>query len=392
MARSKEAASRLAPHGVTLNEGDRIANYRDFSAILYPVAKTCIGPLTAGTKYDYQVELVMPETAANLDAGSFMIRLFIYPDGFIAPENPHVPPPSAERYDSPSGRTIGRPTVAFKSVSLRYKSSFRRKLFSVVFALPIALGLPFFEEEQRVEAVLIQDLSHAGDSADACLAVTLNNAKLQVYDGKLTVTAKLEGLRYWCYHWFWTCFLLGTSLLFCFYGLIALALFLVAYAQVTRRKAKADQTIGKRSPPQRRSPSPSRDRVPVGMSDSPFLRLRRPLSVEERGESRQGFDENPRQETRLALKEQEQEKEKEKERASSADGDDENKPVKIETGLLSTLGVPAGEKPADEENITFQKDPESADDKDDDEDSAAGTGLSEAGPPVDLTTSSDEVQ
>lgn len=41
--------------------------------------------------------------------------------------------------------------------------------------------------------------------------VTLSDASIELYGASLTVTARLMGLRYYMYHWFWTAALLGVG-------------------------------------------------------------------------------------------------------------------------------------------------------------------------------------
>ena len=41
--------------------------------------------------------------------------------------------------------------------------------------------------------------------------VTLSDASIELYGASLTVTARLKGLRYYMYHWFWTAAVLGVG-------------------------------------------------------------------------------------------------------------------------------------------------------------------------------------
>jgi seipin len=299
--------------------------------VLYPVARTCIGPLTTGTKYDYNIDMTLPETPANLAAGNFMIRLFLYSDGVAAPENPHFPP---------LGTKATRTTIAHRSVSMRYRSGLRRTLYSVVFAIPIALGISWFDEYQTISTTLIQDLAHTGDSGEICVAISVNNPRVQIYEGSITIIAKLEGLRYWCYHWFLTCFLIGSSIFFGIYGFTALGLFGIIYTKMRHEKARED--------------------------------MRRELAEDQKTWAKTNGD-------AASLRKSSG--------STSSDGDeDENEPVKIRTPQSAPE---AGKPQGDYGKEVKQKDSDDTE-KDSadpyDSDSAAGTGLKSLGPAVGLNS------
>eukprot|EP01122_Echinamoeba_exundans_P002242 TRINITY_DN12203_c0_g1_i1.p1 TRINITY_DN12203_c0_g1~~TRINITY_DN12203_c0_g1_i1.p1 ORF type:complete len:425 (-),score=52.82 TRINITY_DN12203_c0_g1_i1:230-1504(-) len=320
---SKHYAATVAPLGA-LTDPSKVDHYRDLSAVLYPVARTCIGPLTTGTKYDYTIDVTLPETPANLAAGNFMVRLFLYSDGTAAPENPHFPQ---------SGSKSTRATMAHRSISMRYRSGLRRSLYAFVFAIPIALGISWFDEYQTISTTLIHDLAHTGDSGEICLAVSVNNPRIQIYEGSINIIAKLEGLRYWCYHWFLTCFLIGSSIFFSIYGFIALCLFGIIYTKMQHEKAREE--------------------------------VRRELAEAQRSVSKSNGAPSP----------------KESDKTSSSNGEDyENEPVRIQTPLNGSKSETAPNPGGAEQRGEDVSDPY-------DSDSAAGTGLRSLGPAVGLNSS-----
>ena len=45
----------------------------------------------------------------------------------------------------------------------------------------------------------------------SAITITLSDETVEIYGATLTVTARLRGLRYYMYHWFWTAAVLGVG-------------------------------------------------------------------------------------------------------------------------------------------------------------------------------------
>jgi hypothetical protein len=112
----------------------------------------------------------------------------------------------------------------------------------------MSLGLSWFEEKQELRVELLHMHRYSGASDTQCMLLEINNPKFQVYEANLVITAKLAGLRsglednqpfpqrltilaivfrYWCYHWYWTCLVLGTTTIFFVYCGIAMVVWLI---------------------------------------------------------------------------------------------------------------------------------------------------------------------
>ena len=79
-------------------------------------------------------------------------------------------------------------------VMLRYKSLLLRIMYTLVFFLPLLLGI--WEQKQLIELVLFESYYEPyGDGAISAV-VTVQNHNVQIYSSTLTVEANFSGFTY----------------------------------------------------------------------------------------------------------------------------------------------------------------------------------------------------
>jgi len=130
-------------------------------------------------EYDIFARFELPESEVNREFGVFMVQLELFHQG-------------------KGVFTSSRPTM------LRYKSGLLETMSTVAYAIPLLLGL--YEQKQIVDVRLVENLLQRFTSAN----ITLSKP-IQLYSASFTMQAKLSGLRYVCYNWFWTCSVIGSA-------------------------------------------------------------------------------------------------------------------------------------------------------------------------------------
>lgn len=153
----------------------------------------------------------------------------------------------------------GVTAVAERPLMLRWKSPLLRTIYTYLFAIPLSMGISWFQEVQTLETTILSSevflapesstttttddrpftyqnpprsreydtasSSSARKSAQQCYAILLNSPTVQVYSAQLTVDADIGGLRYVLYSFFTNC--LNTNVLsFFIHQLLLLSLLL----------------------------------------------------------------------------------------------------------------------------------------------------------------------
>jgi len=180
-----------------------------------PYARGCLSPFGEGQTYDYAVSLTLPESPLNYNVGVFMTRLVLFSSESAMTNltKTHTAPLALltldEVLDIPGVSAAGE-----RSLVLRWKSPLVRQLWTWAFALPMALGLGWFEERQTLETTILHaeafvpprgsdynkpSVLPPQESPEAqrtqCFALLLNSPALQLYDAHIYVDANIGGLR-----------------------------------------------------------------------------------------------------------------------------------------------------------------------------------------------------
>ncbi|KAI8991291.1 putative adipose-regulatory protein-domain-containing protein [Mycotypha africana] len=126
-------------------------------------------PLRHEQSYDLLLRLHVPTSDINFEVGNFMVNIKLYTE---------------------NGTLImdqARPSI------LRYQSNTQRVMRVFAKALPLVLG--FTEESQHLDITLIEDFTEIKSRAVKKVALSISDARLQIYDSKLMVLANFKGLR-----------------------------------------------------------------------------------------------------------------------------------------------------------------------------------------------------
>lgn len=203
--------------------------YPDPGSSDYIYAYHCIAPVTYPQTYNWKLSLEMPENPPNFDAGVFMVSLALYPpdqlptepqsqvrDMFYQHLRGNAGNPSVELQETGNNMRIGS-----RPLMLRWRPALYRVFQTLVFMVPRMtsdiLGLGWFEETQLMEVNMIEKhvaSKNATYSSKQCFVVSINNPTVQIYKATVQATVLLEGWRYLLYSWFWTCFFIGSFLIF----------------------------------------------------------------------------------------------------------------------------------------------------------------------------------
>lgn len=169
--------------------GSKLANLeRVGSKLLYP-----------GQIYTVSARIVMPESPANLAHGTLMLNA----DLLAANQQPiaHSARPIVMRYRSPVISTIR----------------------TVLLWLPMLLGL--VSESQTHHIILFNKYREPHSTPTASARLTLSADWAQIYSADLYISAELEGIAYFMYHWFYGTATIAIGAIWLWYSILALAIF-----------------------------------------------------------------------------------------------------------------------------------------------------------------------
>ncbi|RKP02612.1 hypothetical protein CXG81DRAFT_24754 [Caulochytrium protostelioides] len=184
--------------------------------------ETWQGVLTAEQLYTIGVELVVPETAHNLDLGNFMIEVTLR--------------------DAQHATILSRARPA----SLIYKTPLLRSLSTVMRVLPLAMG--YAREAQTIRIPIIEDFEEDPDRPCYSAIVRISTSRLHFYECKLYAHAFFQGLRYFMYHWRWTTTLVLMSLFLVWEAVLLYAVWKVILSFVHPRSPRRHRDGGDDDP------------------------------------------------------------------------------------------------------------------------------------------------
>ncbi|KJE91969.1 hypothetical protein CAOG_009617 [Capsaspora owczarzaki ATCC 30864] len=151
--------------------------------------------LSRSQGYDVSVVLDLPDSDVNRQLGMFMIGV-----SFLSAEGVSV-------------RNASRPCV------LRYRSDLLRTMHTLVFAIPLLLGIT--DQHQSMSVPIFEQMHDNPHHPITSVVVSVSKPLLQVYSATLRIDAHFIGLRYWMYWWPFT----TGSILICWLFVLLLVLF-----------------------------------------------------------------------------------------------------------------------------------------------------------------------
>ncbi|KAF1812906.1 hypothetical protein P152DRAFT_435193 [Eremomyces bilateralis CBS 781.70] len=180
---------------------------------------TLAHPLATNQPYDFSVLLHMPRTPSNAAAGNFMVDLRLSTRGSTTTTTAPAPDPPS---DTPPLVHARRPAI------LTYRSAAFELLHK-------ALRLPFLvtgmrHESEKITVPMASGVKFAKGVLNVPRAARVavesdGGAELQIYEVRLKVEARYEGLRWVMYRWRVGSFVVGTGL---FWG-VEMGMFLVVW-------------------------------------------------------------------------------------------------------------------------------------------------------------------
>lgn len=145
------------------------------ASTLVPKSSTSSQKLRPGVKYDVYVELVMPESRANMRTGVFMVSTTL------------------ENKKGEILASSSRPAIVHDS------SWLVRGVRELVWLVPNALRIT--EPSQSVMLLAVNGYEESKTHPLTTVSITLNTPHVQIYSATLTIIAQLSGVRYLMYHW-----------------------------------------------------------------------------------------------------------------------------------------------------------------------------------------------
>lgn len=90
---------------------------------------------------------------------------------------------------------------------LQYRSLLFRVLRTATLYLPLLFGVA--EETQRIHVPLFEDVPDDPTNSYRWMGLALSQPDLQITEARLMVYARMKGITYWMYHWFFSTFVIG---------------------------------------------------------------------------------------------------------------------------------------------------------------------------------------
>ncbi|CAI8054757.1 Seipin [Geodia barretti] len=131
--------------------------------------------LSSGQYYHISLQLQAPESPVNAEVGVFMVNITLYTTG--------------QQFLS----TSARPAM------VKYKSFLLRTLSTIVFAVPLLLGV--WSQEQELNVPLYEAYYEPYGDGTISATVSVLNPHVQLYSSTLTIDANFGGLTYYLYQW-----------------------------------------------------------------------------------------------------------------------------------------------------------------------------------------------
>eukprot|EP00741_Cyanophora_paradoxa_P006960 tig00001065_g6733.t1 len=196
---------------------------RDEDGALQPptaVARFGEGPahkrlLHAGQMIDAVVELELPETPENREAGLFMVELELL---------------------SGDNETLAR---ASRPCMLRYRSPLHALMRTLAFSTLLLSGL--LDEAQRLRVHFEEGFLERPEAPLRAVAVRLSDERVQLYSAGLTLVTRMRGLAYGMYHYRAAAFAVGVAGLFAAQAGLLAALRLYRFLHAAAAEAAAEE-------------------------------------------------------------------------------------------------------------------------------------------------------
>jgi hypothetical protein len=131
--------------------------------------------LSSGQYYHISLQLQAPESPVNEAVGVFMVNITLYTTG--------------QQFLS----TSARPAM------VKYKSFMLQTLSTIVFAVPLLLGV--WSQEQEINVPLYEAYYEPYGDGTISATVSVLNPHIQLYSATLTIDANFGGFTYYLYQW-----------------------------------------------------------------------------------------------------------------------------------------------------------------------------------------------
>lgn len=222
--------------------------------------------LKPGVSYDFLLDMTTPDIPGLSEKlGNFMVSMDIL-----------------SREDQSPWFSTSRPSV------LPYRSQPVRVIKNMVSIAPLLLG--WTQEHNKKRIFLAESVKAPAKSALNRLRLSIDTPSVPIYEARVIITAHLKGLRYFMYHWCFTCFFICVAWMFMSQCIASLLLAIIWYhASKKKKQASARSLAQTRKFASHKilftngNRSRSRDRFD---KLKPILsRRRRTRSVEQNGES-----------------------------------------------------------------------------------------------------------
>ncbi|EGD82680.1 hypothetical protein PTSG_03341 [Salpingoeca rosetta] len=166
--------------------------------------------LRVGQAYDFTVELELPNSRPNRQAGMFMVSLWLSSTKDDAHASHDIALHQGEL--TATGNLVeASPGVGgSRPAMLPYRPSIVHFLRRILLAGPYLLGL--VDDTQTVTVPVMQHV-HVKGRGLHWASVSLSSSKLQVTRATLMARTRMQGMTYWMYHWFLSSFVVGTLML-----------------------------------------------------------------------------------------------------------------------------------------------------------------------------------
>ncbi|CUS14848.1 unnamed protein product [Tuber aestivum] len=156
------------------------------------------GEIIPRQEYSVALLLLLPSSPENQNAGNFMAEITIYST-----------PPSPSSSASAPGTVIA---TSRRGGLIPWRSPIARTAHTLL-RLPLLLFLPNTKEEEAVRVVLLEDVVFDEPARHAVVSLE-SRSRLDVYEARVELHAKLAGIRWIMWRWRVLSFLLGSGLFF----------------------------------------------------------------------------------------------------------------------------------------------------------------------------------
>eukprot|EP00730_Choanoeca_flexa_P000757 TRINITY_DN10324_c0_g2_i1.p1 TRINITY_DN10324_c0_g2~~TRINITY_DN10324_c0_g2_i1.p1 ORF type:complete len:506 (+),score=81.94 TRINITY_DN10324_c0_g2_i1:1757-3274(+) len=251
--------------------------------------------LSRNQGYHFYVELDVPLSRHNINAGVFMVTLRLLHDqtdalsqplrqylvaDSVAKDAPTASLVTTQSWD-PSRALVTTPDalpLASKSASLAiarpamltYRSWPVRAIRTWLLLVPIALGV--WTETETLRIPLFQDLVDHAEHPYLWARVELSHPGLQVSEARLVAKANMKGLSYWMYHWYMSSFVVAVTSLAGVFTLTSLLVILGLFWEPLSAFYTLEQA------PAPKQPQPVAPAGPMLLDNEPSELVRDPLT------------------------------------------------------------------------------------------------------------------